>query len=79
MILNVHQRQKHRIFLFRFMMSAPVLESGPNVPRPYRNSRRKKKYKFMDKMSFMEIYKEAATQNENHNPGAESGMYTKRQ
>ena len=34
MILHVHQRQKHRIFLFRFIMSAPVLEGGPTVPRP---------------------------------------------
>ena len=63
MILHVHQRQKHRIFLFRFIMSAPVLEGGPTVPRPYRNSHRKKEYKFMDKMNFIKVYKEVATQN----------------
>ena len=43
MILHVHQRQKHRIFLFRFMMPAAVLEGRPTLPRPYRNSNRKKR------------------------------------
>ena len=60
-------------------VSACIREWPKCAPALPEFSSEKKKYKFMDKMSFIEVYKEVATQNENHNPGAESGMYTKRQ